>query len=85
MSEVFPIVVGFLMSYALVDPESGSLRVKSWLISGALVGLISSALSGELSVSWAYWPVDTLLVLCVAMVASSMMASARARALRGQR
>ncbi len=85
MSEVFPVVAGLLMSHALGAVEKGVVRVRSWLISAALLGLVSSALSRELSVSWMYWGVDTLLIWSVALTTSSLMAAARRRALPGLR
>ena len=82
MNEVFPVVAGALVGVSVARLVAGRLR---WLVLVALslgIGVVASAISGELELSWGFVPVDTAQALVVAVLASAASAAWQRRSLR---
>lgn len=79
MNEVFPVVSGVVIGVLTQRVVAPRLRLGVLLGLALVFGFIASAISGELSLSWAFIWVDTGLVLLAAGVTIVVMAAWRRR------
>jgi hypothetical protein len=68
MHEVFPIMAGALVGLIAMRIASVQLRAMAVVVLGIIFGVMASAISGELAISWEFILVDIPLVMASAVV-----------------
>ncbi len=74
MNEIFPIAAGIMIGVLILRIRPGRLRIAALLGLGALFGALATILSGEVEVSWGFFPVDIALVLAAAVATAMLVA-----------
>ncbi len=82
MYEVFPMLAG--IAVAILAQRVSGLRMRLAVLVGlsVVVGLVASAISGELALSWGFVLVDTALVLAGAAAMTALVAGRKQLAAR---
>jgi MYXO-CTERM domain-containing protein len=68
MQELFPVLAGALVGVAALSIAARRWRVVAIVAASAVIGLVASAVSGELAANWAFLLVDTAQVLVAALL-----------------
>ena len=72
MNEIFPIAAGIMIGVLTLRIRPGRFRIAALLGLGILFGALATIVSGEVELSWGFFPIDIALVL-VAAVATAML------------
>jgi hypothetical protein len=65
VNEVFPLAAGIMLGFVVSGTPAAQRRLLLAVL-GLLFGLLASLLSGELQMSWSFWMLDSLFVICAA-------------------
>lgn len=77
MNEVFPVMAGLLVGVFALRFAAGWLRTAAIVVLSVVFGVLASAISGELAISWEFVLVDIPLVMLAA--AAVVVAAPRVR------
>ncbi len=72
MNEVFPIAAGVVIGLLTLRIGPSRLRIAALITLSVIFGTLATIVSGEVHLSWGFFPVDIALVL-VAAVATAML------------
>ena len=74
MHEVFPVVTGAVVGFAVQRLVAPRLRLLVLIALSVVVGVVAAYVSGELAISWGFILVDMGQVLVVAMITMALVA-----------
>jgi len=80
MDEVFPVVAGIVLGFAVDRLSTPVLRAVAIAVLGLVLGATASWISGELAISWIYVLIDTLQVDVASIMTLGLIAAWRRRA-----
>jgi hypothetical protein len=80
MDEVFPVVAGIALGFAVGRLSTPVLRAVAIAVFGLALGTTASWMSGELAINWIYVLIDTLQVAVASVMTLGLVAAWRRRA-----
>jgi hypothetical protein len=72
VNEVFPLAAGMMLGFVVCGAPAAQRRLLLAVL-GLLFGLLASLISGELRLSWSFWMLDSLFVICAAEAVGTVL------------
>jgi hypothetical protein len=79
MNEVFPIAAGVAIGFLTLRIGSSRLRIIALITLSIIFGMLATIISGEVDLSWGFFPVDIALVLVTAVATAVLTTGLRRR------